>query len=188
MGKIEILVYILFAIAVFFIFGLTIPAIVVMVIAFSIIQWKIKKNDPVKAKKLNMIGIIILAIIAISYFLLGAIVSNFLYSLTPKLTENIQQVNFPDADTIDISSGICVPNDSYKISVVYGSRIPLPTKSIKLLIDNIPVNSVTWNYDSVRKGIGATGIITNPKGGDIGSLHKITVIGPANNVSLRVHC
>jgi hypothetical protein len=50
--KLEFIVYVLFALAVFFSFGLMIPAIIAWLIAGYIIKSKIKKVDPEKAKKI----------------------------------------------------------------------------------------------------------------------------------------
>lgn len=81
MDKLEIMVYILFAISIFFAFGLTIPAIIILLIASLIVERKIKKYNPEKAKKLRMITIIVLVIIGILYILPGILTSIWLTGL-----------------------------------------------------------------------------------------------------------
>jgi hypothetical protein len=84
MKELEVIVYILFVLAIFFAFGMYLYSAIVLLIAFILID-KIKKYDKRKAKKLNYVGIGIVIFLVIMVLLMMALASIFLSGLLGKL-------------------------------------------------------------------------------------------------------
>lgn len=84
MKNIEIAIYILFALAIFFAFGLIYVSLVFLLVAFLLVG-RMKKYDKKKAKKLNYIGIAILILNIILFVLSGILSFLFISSIFSRI-------------------------------------------------------------------------------------------------------
>jgi len=80
MKSLEIAIYILFALTVFFAFGLIYISLILLLITFFLID-KVKKYDKKKAKKMNYIAIGILIFNIVIFFLSGVLTYLFINNL-----------------------------------------------------------------------------------------------------------